>query len=134
VCVRADHALLVLIIPIHFVSFLLSRMFTCTHFTAARNHPTAGFVVEETCGKNSIVEIDDGQRITVSNVHIRTCSTTTDDAVPYASSAFQKGGASRHSPQSTGGGKAAMSTEELMEWAFSEQTKIQEKLDRNYGY
>jgi hypothetical protein len=110
-------------------------MYACTQtLTAARNDPTAGFVVEETYGKNSIVEVNDGQRITVSNAHIRTCSTTNDDAVPYASSAYKKGSTSRHSPHSTGGEEAAMSTEELMALAFSEQTKIQQEMDRNHGH
>jgi hypothetical protein len=89
----------------------------------------AGFVIKETLGKNSIIELDDrGKRITVSNLHIRTKSTTPDNAHPYSNSPFKARTYvaaaqqnQRQSPQSSAGEMSR--TEALLQFALEEQTK-----------
>lgn len=87
-----------------------------------RSHDSAtGFVIEEPFGKNSIIELDDGKKITVSNVHIRTVSTrqsseSTDAALSYNSSPVA------HRPE--------FDPENLMKKALEEELSALSKLER----
>jgi hypothetical protein len=82
--------------------------------------------VEETFGRNSIIEMDDGKRITVSNVHIRSYATATH-ADPKDSSSSLK----RSMPNVVD--CSLVTPEELLAKALADQKKIQNKLDRLYG-
>lgn len=75
--------------------------------------------------------MDDGKRITVSNVHIRTCyeySTTKDTEAHYSTySSFPSKASVSNSSHSE------ITPEELLAMAIADQKKNQSKLDRLHG-